>query len=179
MEEGMTRKTREQIERLENRVTAEEAIGAAERLVYPRSIQAIEARLSALEDSLEAAELQIKQRKAENVYLNRLLDMLQHGIVAGGAAISSGPQAIVPLVRGPAGTPVPWAKWEREHPKEYAAQLRAERPGIPNPYADWVEAGNDPAEFLRQHGIVQKGGEVPNVSPAPESAEGAGNTWSK
>jgi hypothetical protein len=145
MEEGMTRKTRARIEGLE-------------------------ARLSALEDSLEAAEIQIKQRKAENVYLNRLLDMLQHGIVAGGAAISSGPQAIVPPVRGPAGTPVPWAKWEREHPKEYVAQLRAERPGIPNPYADWVEAGNDPAEFLRQHEQAQKG--------AAEMEE-RGNSWSE
>jgi hypothetical protein len=77
----MTRKTRERIESLEN-------------------------RLSAFEDSLESAEIQIKQRKAENVYLNRLLDMLQHG-------------------------------------------------------------------------IVQKGGQVPNVSPAPESAEGAGNSWSE
>jgi hypothetical protein len=83
----MTRKTRERIEKLENRVTAEETIGAAERLVYPRSIEAIEARLSALEDSLEAAEIQIKQRKAENVYLNRLLDMLQHGIVQKGGEI--------------------------------------------------------------------------------------------
>jgi hypothetical protein len=69
-------------------------------------IEGLESRLSALEDSLEAAELKIERRRQEGVYLNRLLDMLQHG-------------------------------------------------------------------------IVQKGGEVPNVSPAPESAEGAENTWSK
>ena len=42
-------------------------------------IGVIESRLSALEDSLEAAEAQIAERKAENIYLNRLLDMLQAG----------------------------------------------------------------------------------------------------
>jgi hypothetical protein len=42
----------------------------------------MDARLSALEDSLEAAEAQIAERKAENIYLNRLLDMLQAGVDA-------------------------------------------------------------------------------------------------
>lgn len=52
----------------------------------------IEARLSALEDSLEAAEAQIAERKAENIYLNRLLDMLQHGIAAQGKAVDGAPK---------------------------------------------------------------------------------------
>jgi uncharacterized protein involved in exopolysaccharide biosynthesis len=55
-------------------------------------LSAIEARLAALEDSLEAAEAQIAERKAENVYLNRLLDMLQHGIAAQGKAVDGAPK---------------------------------------------------------------------------------------
>lgn len=53
-----------------------------------------EARLSALEDSLEAAEAQIAERKAENIYLNRLLDMLQHGIAAQGKAVDGAPKPL-------------------------------------------------------------------------------------
>jgi hypothetical protein len=34
------------------------------------------ARLSALEDSMEILEKKIEQRKAENIYLQRALDML-------------------------------------------------------------------------------------------------------
>jgi hypothetical protein len=83
----MTRKTRERIEKLENRVTAEEAISKAAREVFAREQETIRARLSALEDSLEAAELKIEQRRQEGVYLNRLLDMLQHGIVQKGGEI--------------------------------------------------------------------------------------------
>lgn len=45
-------------------------------------IESVEARLSALEDSLQAAEAQIEERKAENKYLNSLLVMLQSGVDA-------------------------------------------------------------------------------------------------
>lgn len=91
----MTRKTRERIERLENRVTAEETISTDTRKVYGDIIGKYEARLSALEDSLEAAELKIEQRRQENVYLNRLLDMLQHGIVQKGGPEPAKPEAEV------------------------------------------------------------------------------------
>lgn len=80
----MTKRTRERFERLENRVTAEEAINSAARKICQDGFSSTEARLSALEDSLQAAEAQIAERKAENIYLNRLLDMLQHGARARG-----------------------------------------------------------------------------------------------
>ena len=67
----MTRKTRERIELLE----------AARELHVSRLVE-LGSRVTALEDSLEAAEAQIAERKAENKYLHSLLVMLQSGVDA-------------------------------------------------------------------------------------------------
>ena len=67
----MTRKTRTRIELLE-----------AAREIHVSRLVELGSRITALEDSLEAAEAQIAERKAENIYLNRLLDMLQAGVDA-------------------------------------------------------------------------------------------------
>jgi BMFP domain-containing protein YqiC len=71
----MIGRTRERIEWVENRLTALEQSGG-------HRLADIDARITALEDSLQAAELQIEERKAENKYLNSLLVMLQSGVDA-------------------------------------------------------------------------------------------------
>jgi BMFP domain-containing protein YqiC len=67
----MTRKTRERLEYLEKSLH-----GGRDVCIE------LEARITALEDSLEAAEAQIEERKAENKYLHSLLVMLQSGVDA-------------------------------------------------------------------------------------------------
>lgn len=80
----MTRRTRARIERIETELNDIGNLGIARDKIYHDGFARIEARLSALEDSLQTSEAQIAERKAENIYLNRLLDMLQHGARARG-----------------------------------------------------------------------------------------------